>query len=677
MPPFAKVKPEHFKPAFEESMKSHLDDLQKIVDSKDAPTFDSVALPLDRAGADYEKIAYLFGNLCGSYNTEDLQKVQMDMAPISARHGNAVSTYPGLFDKVDAVYSSRESSGLNSEQIRLVERLHLDMVRAGARFTAEDKKEYGDLMAQLAEKCTQFEQNVMKDESSYSITMTKNDLSGCPDTLIAAAKEAAKASGKAGDDEYVITLSRSLVEPFLTFSNRRDLREKAWRAWTKRGEIDPVNRNNKKIAEDILKLRQKQAQMHRCDSFGHYQCEDMMAKTPEKVMELLEKVWDKAKVSANNEREALLSYVQKESPEGAAVTDIEPWDWRYYAELVRKQKYNFDESALKPYLSLDAVTQALFEVSNKLYGLSYKERPDIQAYHSDVKVYEVSEKAADGSDKLVAIFLVDNYAREFKRSGAWMSEYRGQSKNLAPGEDPINMVPIISNNNNFAKGTPTLLSFDDAITLFHEAGHGHHGMLSDCTYKSLAGTRVLTDFVELPSQLMEHWVKQPEVQKNFKHFENGSDVPQDLLEKMHAARAFNQGFATIEYTSCALLDMAMHMQASYDNFDLSKFENDELERLGMPQGIVMRHRPTHFQHLFSGSHYAAGYYVYLWAEVLDADAFDAFLESGNIFSPEVASKARQYIYSAGNSQAPDELYRTFRGRDPVIEPMLKKKGLTV
>lgn len=677
-PPFKKVEPAHFEPAFEIAMDMHLKDLDVIVKNPGSATFENVCLPLDRAGGEYEKISYLFGNLCGSYNTEPLQKVQQVMAPIKAKHGNAVSTFPGLYEKVKVVYDARKDSGLNDEQIRLVERQHLDLVRAGAKFSESEKKDYGQLMADLATECTAFEQNVMKDESEC-IVLTKSDLSGCPESLVGAAKEAAKANGKNGDDDYVITLSRSLVDPFLTFSDRRDLREQAWRKWTKRGELDK-SRNNRVIAENILKLRQKQAQAHGCESFGHYQCEDMMAKTPEKVMELLEKVWGKATVSANKEREALLEFqAQQGDPStsgaaaGAGAAEIEPWDWRYYAELVRKQKFDFDEGSLKPYLSLEAVTASMFEVSNKLYGLKYVERPDIQAYHSDVKVYEVRNER-DG-DKLVAIFLVDNFARPYKRSGAWMSEYRGQSKNLAPGEDPINSVPIISNNNNFAKGSPTLLSYDDVITAFHEFGHAHHGMLSDVTYKTLAGTRVLTDFVELPSQLMEHWARHADVQRNFCHFETGERVPQALLDKMNAARTFNQGFATIEYTACALLDMAMHMQASYDDFNLSKFEEDELTRLGMPQGIIMRHRPTHFQHLFSGSHYAAGYYVYLWAEVLDADAFDAFLESGDIFSPSVAKKARDFIYSAGNSQDPAELYKRFRGRDPVIEPMLKKKGL--
>lgn len=671
LPPFSKITAADFEPAFEFAMKEHLDDLRKIVEENDGG-FESVCVKLDGAGGTYGKIASVFSNLCSSVCKEDLQEVQTKMAGPMARHALTTSNYPGLFELVHSVHESRDQL-LLPEDKRLVERQYLDLVRAGARFSSEDKEIYADIAVQLSEKMTQFEQNVMADEGDRVI-LKKEELSGCPDTLVAAAKEAAKQTGKLGDDEYVITLSRSLAEPFLTFSDRRDLRQKVWEKWTKRGELDPVNRNNKQLAEDILKLRQKQAQMHHKTSFGEYQCEDMMAKTPERVMELLESVWGKACISANKEREALLEYCNNQGDQ-EKVENIEPWDWRHYAEKVRQEKFNFDESSLKPYLSLDAVTKAAFEVSKKLYGLRYVLREDLEGYHEDVKTYEVRETLDDGSDKLVAIFLHDNYARQYKRSGAWMSEFRGQHKNFGEGEKTMTGIPIIANNNNFAKGSPTLLSFDDATTLFHELGHGHHGMLSDVKYKTLAGTRVLTDFVELPSQLMEHWLRQPEVLQNFKHHETQEQVPKDLLDKLMAARNFNQGFATIEYTACALLDMAMHMQENYESFDLRKFEEAELKRLHMPQGIIMRHRPTHFLHLFASAHYAAGYYVYLWAEVLDADAFDAFLESGSVFNKEVADRCRKYIYSAGNSQAPDELFRLFRGRDPIIDPMLKKKGL--
>lgn len=514
----------------------------------------------------------------------------------------------------------------------------------------------------------------MKDEETYEIVLSKEDMKGCPDNLVEAAQQAAVERGKQAD-QYVITLSRSLVEPFLTYSPRRDLRQRVWNEWSRRGELSE-DRANLPIALEMLKLRQKQAQMHGCKTFAEYQCLDMMAKTPENVMKLLKEVWEKAKISANKEREALEAHCN-EIGDDLGEEGIQPWDWRYYAEKVRIAKFDFDESVFKPYLSLEKVTDAVMAVSNKLYGLKYVKRDDIESYHPDVDTYEVYQTQEDGTETLKSIFIHDNFARKFKSSGAWMSEYRGQTKNLPEAADAMEGIPVISNNNNFARGSgPTLLSFDDATTLFHEMGHGHHGMLSDATYGRLAGTNVLTDFVELPSQLMEHWLEQPEVLKEYaRHHETNEPVPDEMLEKFKAAKSFNQGFETIEYVSCALLDMALHQNEDFENFDIAKFEKEELERLGMPKGIIMRHRPAHFQHLFASSHYAAGYYVYLWAEVLDADVFAAFKETGDIFDKATAERCKKYIYSSGNTVAPDELFRLFRGRDPKIEFMLEKKGL--
>jgi peptidyl-dipeptidase Dcp len=674
LPPFKEITPSHFPPAFEAAMKAHLDDLNAIIDNTGEATFENTIAAYDRAGALLSKVSSVFSNYCSSLNTDELKTVQTEMVPILSRHSSKTYTLPGLFEKIQTVHDKRHELGLNSEQIRLVERFHLDFSRQGAAFTQEEKEEYANIKAKLASLQTEFAQNVMKDEESFEIVLKKEDMEGCPDSLIEAAKQAAVERNK-GDDEYVITLSRSLVEPFLTYSSRRDLREKAWREWSRRGELSE-DRKNLPIALEILKLRKRQAEMHGCKTFAEYQCKDLMAKTPENVMELLENVWERAKVSANKEREALEAYCKDIGDDLGENGTIEAWDWRYYAEKVRIAKYDFDESALKPYLSLEKITDAVFAVSNNLFGLKYVKRDDIESYHPDVDTYEVRETMEDGTDKLIAVFIHDNFARKAKSSGAWMSEYRGQTKNLG---DAVEMegIPIISNNNNFAKsGGPTLLSFDDANTLFHEFGHGTHGMLSDATYGRLAGTNVLTDFVELPSQLMEHWLEQPEVLKKYaRHYETNEPIPDEMLEKLKAAKSFNQGFETIEYTSCALLDMALHQLNDYDDFDISKFEEKELERLGMPKGIIMRHRPAHFQHLFASSHYAAGYYVYLWAEVLDADVFAAFKESGDIFDAETAAKCRKYIYSSGNTAPPDELFRLFRGRDPEIKFMLEKKGL--
>jgi len=655
-------------------MAAHLSDLQNIVDNSDEATFENTVATYDHAGSLLGKIESVFGNMCSSLNTDELKEVQTEMVPILSRHSSSTYAFDGLFERIDAVFQKRDSLDLSLEQKRLVERFHIDFTRQGANFSEEEMKEYADIKATLASLQTRFSQNVMKDEETYELILSKEDMEGCPDSLIEASRQAAIDRNK-NEGEYVVTLSRSLVEPFLTYANRRDLREKTWREWSRRGELSE-ERENLPISVEMLKLRKRQAEMHNCETFAEYQCKDMMAKNPENVMELLENVWERAKLIANKERKALEEHC-KDIGDDLGDEGVQPWDWRYYTEKVRLAKYDFDENLLRPYLSLDKITEAVMGVSNKLFGLRYVKREDIDSYHPDVNTYEVRETSEDGTDKLVAIFIADNYARKNKSSGAWMSEYRGQTKNLAPGSDVMEGIPIISNNNNFAKGSgPTLLSFDDANTLFHEMGHGHHGMMSDATYSRLAGTNVLTDFVELPSQLMEHWLEQPEILKEYaRHYKTNEPIPDELLEKLKAAKSFNQGFETIEYTSCALLDMALHQVKDYTDFDIAKFEKEELERLGMPKGIIMRHRPAHFQHLFASSHYAAGYYVYLWAEVLDADVFAAFKETGNVFDPEIAKKAKKFIYSSGNTVAPDELFRLFRGRDPKIQFMLEKKGL--
>ena len=612
LPPFSSIRPHHFQPALQEGMKRHLDDLQAIVDNDNPPTFHNVIAALDRAGSLFHRVSSVFSNMCSSLNTPELQAVQLKMSPVLARHQNAAYTLEGLFPKIDALYrqqqqqqqqqqqrhnnhnnSSSSSSSLTPEQMRLVERIHMDFTRAGADMPDELKSEYADIETTLATLGTQFSQNVLQDEETYEMVLGEADMTGCPDSLKQAARAAAVERHKNDDDDdtYVITLSRSLVEPFLTFSNRRDLRQQAFEAWTRRGELHPKGGdNNIAIAQKILQLRQRQAQLHGYKSFAEYQCVDRMAKTPANVMKLLEDVWVRAKESANRERQALEDYVAEmgEELEGG----IQPWDWRYYAEKVRVANYDFDESLLKPYLSLETVTQAVMGVSHGLFGLTYKHRPDIVSYHPSVETYEVRKKLPDGTDKLVAIFIHDNYARQFKSSGAWMSEYRTQTKNLPLGVDAIEGIPVISNNNNFARGknkATTLLSFDDALTLFHEMGHGHHGMLSNATYSRLASTNVLTDFVELPSQLLENWLEQPAVLKKYaRHYETGEPVPDELLEKLLVSSRFNEGFATVEYTACALLDMALHQIEDYTDFDLVEFERKELERLGMPQGIVMR-----------------------------------------------------------------------------------------
>jgi peptidyl-dipeptidase Dcp len=491
----------------------------------------------------------------------------------------------------------------------------------------------------------------------------ERDLAGLPSFVRAAAREAAQQHDRA--QGWAITLSRSLVVPFLTYSDRRDLREQAFKAWTSRGEHDG-DHDNRPIAREILSLRHEQARLMGYANYAEYALVDRMAQTPAAVARLLEQVWTPAKKRAAEERDALAALA---ASRGEAFS-IEPWDWRYYAEKVRQVRYAVDDATVKPYFPLERVVAAAFDCAQRLFGLSFVPRPDIGAYHPDVKVYEVHGR----DQQLVGIFLHDNYARPTKRGGAWMSAYRLQSR--ISGD----VLPIIVNNNNFAKGAtgePTLLSLDDALTLFHEFGHGLHGLLSQVTFEGLSGTQVLRDFVELPSQIFENWLLEPQVLKRHaRHVATGEPMPDDLVARLEQARRFNQGFETVEYTACALVDMALHAQAAADGVDISAFERQELARIGMPREIVMRHRLPHFLHLFASSGYAAGYYVYLWAEVLDADGYDAFIEAGNPFDPAVAERLRRYVYSAGNTIEPGAAFRAFRGRDPAVTPMLVKRGLT-
>ncbi|KAF0695500.1 Aste57867_13693 [Aphanomyces stellatus] len=661
LPPFEEIQTVHFKPAIEYAQGKHLEELKQIADNPEDPTFDNTIKTFDRAGGLLDSVSGVYYNLSSSMSPPDLQAVQIELAGPMSDHNAKVISYPGLFDRIQHVHNHRLTSGLNPEQIRLVERFYLDFVRRGALFDKETQDRYNAIVKELAQLTTKFRQQVTTDESDVTVAVTEAELDGVPADIVAAARQAA--ADRNVDDGYLVTLGRSLVEPFLTFCTNPDARERVWRAWTSRGELSP-DRDNCGLAVKILALRSQQARIHGYKTFAEYQTVDTMAKTPDAVMGLLERVWAPAKVAANKERQVLSEYAV--SIGDSAV--IRPSDWRYYSEKVRAAKYDLDESIVKPYFSLDRMVAAVFDVAHQLYGLEFVERPDLKAYHPDVKVYEVRE-----GGEPIAIFLHDNFARPYKKSGAWMSEIRMQTRNR-DGRG-TNVLPIVINNNNFTKGSPTLLSFSDCVALFHEFGHGLHGMLSNATYERLAGTMVLNDFIELPSQLMEHWVRQPEVlAKHARHYESNEPIPAELLNKVMAALKFQQGFATVEYTACALVDQALHSLENVDGLDLTEFEKTKLAELQMPEGIVMRHRIPHFSHIFASS-YAAGYYVYLWGEVLDADAFDAFLEAGSIFDRDTAARARKFIYSAGNTRDLMEGYRLFRGRDPKIEPMLKKKGL--
>ncbi|WP_349370803.1 M3 family metallopeptidase [Salinarimonas sp.] len=662
-PPFAEIAPEHMEEAFETGLAAHEAEIAAIRDDSAPATFENTILALERAGKALRRVALVFYNLAGAHTNPEIQAIERRMAPRLSRHSSKINLDPALFSRVDVVFQARETLGLDAEAARLLERTHLGFVRAGAQLPPETKERLAAIDQRLAELGTSFAQNVLKDESDFTLVLDgEDDLAGLPDWLVSAAARAAEDRGMRG--KHVITLARSSVEPFLAFSARRDLRKRAFEAWTTRGE-SRAETDNRGIVAETVRLRAERAQLLGYESFAHFKLDDAMAKTPDAVSDLLGAVWTPARKRVGEERDALSALAQARGEPA----EIAPWDWRYFAEQVRRERYDLDEGALKPYLQLENIIGAAFWVANRLFGLAFTERHDVPTWHPDVRAYEVT--GPDGAH--VGLFYGDYFARPSKRSGAWASSFRSQ-QNLDG-----RVRPIIVNVMNFsagAPGEPSLLSFDDARTLFHEFGHALHGLLSDVTYASLAGTAVARDFVELPSQLYEHWLETPEVLERFAtHYRTGEPMPLDLREKLIGARTFNQGFATVEYLSCALVDLDFHLLPSADNVDPIAFERDALARIGMPDEMVMRHRTPHFAHIFAGAGYAAGYYSYMWSEVLDADAFDAFKETGDVFHPETAKKLHDHIYAAGNRRDPADAYFAFRGRMPDVEPLLRKRGL--
>ncbi|NEU10999.1 M3 family metallopeptidase [Methylobacterium sp. BTF04] len=662
LPPFESIRAEHYLPAFETTLAAHASEIAAIANNPDAPTFDNSVAALERAGLDLDRVASVFFNLSGSNTDSELQAVERAITPRLARHGSAIYLNPDLWARISVIDADAENLG--SEERRVLDRYRTRFRRSGADLAPEAKTRMAEIAGRMAELGTSFSQNLLADEGAFALPLDgEDDLAGLPPFLRSAAASAAKERG--GTHAHVITLSRSLIEPFLVFSTRRDLREKAYAAWSKRGESGGETDNRAIIAE-IVSLRAERARLLGFDSFAHFKLSDTMARTPDNAMDLLRNVWTPAHHQAATERDRLQALVQAEGHNFALARH----DWRHYAEKLRRAEHNLDEGEIKPYLPLDGVIAASFDTATRLFGLQFEELADVPRYHPDVRAWAV--RNADGSE--VGVFLGDYFARASKRSGAWMSAFRSQERLNGT------ITPIIVNVMNFAKapeGEATLLSFDDARTLFHEFGHALHGLLSDVTYPLLAGTAVAGDFVELPSQLYEHWLEQPEVlREHARHYRTGEPMPEDLLKRLLAARTFNQGFATIEYTSSAIVDMTLHLSnAGEDGLDVLDFEADALKRIAMPPEISMRHRSPHFAHIFSGDGYAAGYYSYLWSEVLDADAFDAFREAGNIFDPEIAARLRKFVYGAGNLRDPGEAYIAFRGRLPSIDPLLRQRGL--
>jgi peptidyl-dipeptidase Dcp len=656
VPPFDRIRPEHFAPAFAAAMQENLDEIAAIGTDPAPATFANTIEALERSGRALSRVASVFFNLIGSAGGPALEALDTEMSPKLAQHGMQVSLDPALFRRVDDLYRRRETLGLDEAQTRLLDRTHLGFVRSGAALPPAEKARMTEISERLAVLHTAFGQNVLHDEKAWSLPLEESDLAGLPGFVRDGAAQAAAERGITG---YAVTLSRSLIDPFLTFSDRRDLRQAAYAAWIARG-MHAGPHDNRALIPEILALRQDRAKLLGYESFAAFRLADSMATKPAAAEGLLAEVWEPAKRRAASERDRLLAVAQAEGFNGA----IEPWDWRYYAEKVRRADYALDEAELKPYFVLENIQRAAFDTATRLFGLSFTPRPDLPMYHPDAHAYEVRD--ANGH---VGVFIADHFARSDKRSGAWMSSFRDQETLDGP------VSPIIVNNNNFAKSEPTLLSFDDAETLFHEFGHALHGLLSHVRYPSQSGTSVRRDFVELPSQIYEHWIGLPETLQHYAlHHETGQPVPDALVQRLLAARGFNEGFRTVEYTAAALIDMALHSEAEPGAIDIAAYERDFLAHIGMPAEIGIRHRPAHFQHLFSGGGYAAGYYAYLWAEVLEADGFEAFKEAGSPFDPATAGRLRTLL-GAGDTRDPMALYVAFRGHAPSTAALLEARGL--
>jgi peptidyl-dipeptidase Dcp len=670
LPDFSNIQDRDFEAAFAAALPAHLAEIEKIADNPEEPTFENTIIALEMAGGLLNKASYIFRALAAVNSNDTLQELERKLSPELARHQSAIMMNRALFRRIDALYQKCDSLGLNAEAGRVLELTWKSFVRSGANLDEADQTRFAVIDARLAALGTMFSQNVLADEREYALILeSAEDLAGLPDSLIANMRAAAEERGHKG--KHAVTLARSIIEPFLTFSERRDLRETTFKAWAARGESAGTRDNRQHVAE-IVKLRAEKAALLGYASFAHFSLDDTMAKTPETVRALLETVWDKALVRAGEETADLSRLIAAEGHNH----DVAPWDWRHYAEKARAEKFDFNEAEIKPYLQLEKMIEAAFYSAETLFGISFRPHDGVCAHHPDVRVFEV----LDASGERLAIFLADYFARPSKRSGAWMSKLQDQHK-LAQGNEGARQIPIILNSMNFAKppvGDPVLITMGNAKTLFHEFGHALHGILSDVTYPSISCTSVSRDFVELPSQLFEHWLTEPNVLQRFAvHHQTGEAIPEALLEKMGAAATFNKGFDNVEFTASALVDMAFHEldPETAGKVDPMAFQAEILAGLHMPDAIVMRHATPHFAHVFAGRGYAAGYYSYKWSGVLDADAFQAFKEAGNAFDKATAEKLRRTIYSSGGSMDPEMAYIAFRGKLPSPDAMLEKEGL--
>jgi len=666
VPPFDRVQVEHLKPALEAAMAEQLGEIDRIAASAEPATFENTLAAMERSGRTLDRVNTVYGIYSSTLNDEAVQAVEREMAPKLAAFNDRITQNEALFKRIAAVYEARETSGLSAEQQRLAWLYYTNFVRAGARLDAQAKQRLSAINQKLASLYTTFGQNVLADENDAELLIENEaDLAGLPESARVGAAQIAAARGK--PNQWVIANTRSSIEPFLTYADRRDLREKAWRMFVNRGDNGGATDNNAIISE-ILALRAERARLLGYETHAHWRLENTMARTPARAMELLEAVWTPAVARVREEVADMQAIADKE---GAGIS-IEPWDYRYYAEKVRKARYDLDATEITPYLQLDNLREGMFYMAKELFGFHFKpaDPARVPVYHSDVRVWEVNDPAG----KLVGLFYFDPYARKGKRSGAWMNAYRPQQR--FDGD----VKTIVSNNSNFVRGKPgepVLISWTDAETLFHEFGHALHGLSSNVTYPSVSGTRVARDYVELPSQILEHWLATPEILDRYAlHYQTGKPMPRALVEKIRDADKFNQGFDTVEYLSSALIDMKLHL-AGAQAIDADKFERETLAALGMPTEIVMRHRTPQFMHVFGSDGYSAGYYSYLWSDTLTADAWEAFTEAGGPWDKAVAKRLSDHVLSVGNTIEPADGYRAFRGRDAGIDALMRKRGFPV
>ena len=664
VPAFDRIEVAAFKPALEEGMTQQLAEIESIAKDPAAPTFDNTILALERAGRTLNRVGAVYAVWASTMANSDFQVVQREMAPKLAAFNDKITQNEALFKRIETVYNSPENKGLTPEQQRLTWLYYTNFVRSGARLDPAAKSRLSEINQKLAGLYTKFSQNVLADETDqFLVLKTEADLAGLPQSVRDAAAAAAASKKLAGS--WVIANTRSSIDPFLTYSDKRDLREKAWRMFVNRGD-NGGERDNNAIITEILQLRAERAKLLGYPTHAHWRLENAMAKSPERAMQLMEAVW---KPAVTRVKEEVADQQALADKEGAKIK-IEPWDYRYYQEKVRKARYDLDQNEVKQYLQLEKLREGIFWVAGELFGFDFTPVTNVPVYHPDVRVWEVTDKA---TKRHIGLWYFDPYARAGKRSGAWMSAYRSQQR--VDGA----ITTIVSNNSNFVKGKPNepvLISWDDALTMFHEFGHALHGLNSNVTYPSVSGTAVPRDYVEFPSQLLEHWLTTPEVLQRFAvHYQTGKPIPQALVDRIKRSATFNQGFATVEYLAAALVDMKLHL-AGDRKIDPDVFERETLAELGMPNEIVMRHRTPQFLHVFSSDAYSAGYYSYLWSDVLTADAYGAFVEGGGPYDRKVAERLRKNIFSVGNTIDPAEGFRGFRGRDPNIEALMKKRGFS-